>query len=289
MQLRVFQEGFNYAQDGPGNRLVYHLQGCNLRCPWCANPEGLDPAGTLLVQAEWLTEAVCPHHAIREHRLDRSRCASCTPRPCLHERRNQGIRCSARVLTVAALVDQARRSAPLMFDGGGVTLSGGEPTLQFRAVAQLLGQLKAEGFHTALETNGTHPRLPELFPLVDALILDVKHHDDAVLRRVTGVGDAVLRRNLARACAGHGDLRVRIPVVHGFNDAPGDAERFADAFAALPTDRATFECLPFHEYGKIKWAQCGLPYRMGDGALAAGTLEHFQAVFRARNLRVVET
>jgi len=141
-------------------------------------------------------------------------------------------------------------------------------------VAQLLGQLQAEGFHTALETNGTHPRLPELFPLVDALILDVKHHDDAVLRRVTGVGDAVLRRNLARACAGHGDLRVRIPVVHGFNDAPGDAERFADAFAALPTDRATFECLPFHEYGKIKWAQCGLPYRWGRDYVCFHPIEY---------------
>ena len=40
--IRIFQKGFNYSQDGPGNRLVYHLAGCNLRCPWCSNPEGLD-------------------------------------------------------------------------------------------------------------------------------------------------------------------------------------------------------------------------------------------------------
>ena len=39
--LYIFQKGFNYSQDGPGNRLVYHLSGCNLKCPWCSNPEGL--------------------------------------------------------------------------------------------------------------------------------------------------------------------------------------------------------------------------------------------------------
>jgi pyruvate formate lyase activating enzyme len=43
--LRIFQKGFNYDQDGPGNRLVIHMQGCNMRCPWCANPEGLEESG----------------------------------------------------------------------------------------------------------------------------------------------------------------------------------------------------------------------------------------------------
>ncbi len=40
--IYIFQKGFNYSQDGPGNRLVYHLSGCNLKCPWCSNPEGME-------------------------------------------------------------------------------------------------------------------------------------------------------------------------------------------------------------------------------------------------------
>lgn len=52
--IHIFQKGFNYSQDGPGNRLVYHLSGCNLKCPWCSNPEGMEITGastTLTVES----------------------------------------------------------------------------------------------------------------------------------------------------------------------------------------------------------------------------------------------
>ena len=53
-EIHIFQKGFNYSQDGPGNRLVYHLSGCNLKCPWCSNPEGMETtknATTLTVES----------------------------------------------------------------------------------------------------------------------------------------------------------------------------------------------------------------------------------------------
>lgn len=40
--MKIFNKGFNFNQDGPGNRLVYHLSGCNMHCIWCSNPEGID-------------------------------------------------------------------------------------------------------------------------------------------------------------------------------------------------------------------------------------------------------
>ncbi len=43
--MRIFQKGFIFGQDGPGNRLVYHLQSCNMRCIWCSNPGGMASDG----------------------------------------------------------------------------------------------------------------------------------------------------------------------------------------------------------------------------------------------------
>lgn len=39
--MKILQKGFNYSQDGPGNRLVYHLQGCNFVCKWCSNADSI--------------------------------------------------------------------------------------------------------------------------------------------------------------------------------------------------------------------------------------------------------
>ncbi len=57
--MRIFGKGFNFSQDGPGNRLVYHLSGCNMRCPWCSNPEGMDRnAGKEYTVEEILAECI---------------------------------------------------------------------------------------------------------------------------------------------------------------------------------------------------------------------------------------
>ena len=83
--MKIFQKGFNYSQDGDGNRLVYHLQGCNMKCPWCANPEGMKVEGVIVSDEEWLLESICPHHAINGKTVDRTICQSCSRKECVTE------------------------------------------------------------------------------------------------------------------------------------------------------------------------------------------------------------
>ena len=56
--MRIFQKGFNYSQDGPGNRLVYHLQGCNLRCGCCHNPDTWELSGGTKYTSQQIVEKV---------------------------------------------------------------------------------------------------------------------------------------------------------------------------------------------------------------------------------------
>lgn len=242
MELRIFQKGFNYSQDGPGNRLVYHLQGCNLRCPWCANPEGLSVQGG-------------------------------TGYP------------------VEALVQEALRSRAMFFDGGGVTLTGGEATLQFDAAKELLTRLHAEGVSACMETNGCSPRLPELFGLLDTLIMDVKHHDPAVHRAVTGASCAQTFQNIRAALENGQRLALRIPVIGGFNASAEDAEGFARRLTELGVPgRATVELLPYHEYGKSKYGQLGLPYQMtAQARVNQEILQRLTLRLQQAGIRIIHT
>lgn len=242
MELRIFQKGFNYSQDGPGNRLVYHLQGCNLRCPWCSNPEGLALEGGTAVSVE-------------------------------------------------ELLEEAERSSLMFFENGGVTLTGGEVTLQLDAAKEFLTGLKARGISTCIETNGLNPRLPELFPVLDYLIMDVKHYDPAVHRRVTGLPNDVAVQNIRAAFAAGQSTALRIPLIGGFNASEDDARGFAALFSALDiSSHATLELLTYHEYGRSKYESLGLPYQMDSTArITPEALQAFRTILTESGLALIHT
>lgn len=242
MELRIFQRGFNFSQDGPGNRLIYHLQGCNLRCPWCSNPEGLALVG-------------------------------------------------GNVCTIDELLDEVERSKMMFFDGGGVTLTGGEVTMQFDAVKEFLSQLHARGIHTCIETNGLHPRLPELFRMIDLLIMDIKHWNTETHRAVTGLPNGITIQNIEKVLAANQPLALRIPLIGGFNASEDDARGFVSLFDRLGVrGKATVELLPYHEYGKDKYKTLGLDYTMnGTAKITKDTLAAFSGILQSAGYPLTHT
>ena len=234
-------KGFNYSQDGPGNRLVYHLQGCNLHCPWCSNPESMKTV------------------------------------------KYGGI-------SVEDMAKQIVAAEPMFFDGGGVTFTGGEPTHQFEALKKLLVILKEKGISTAIETNGTNPRLPELFELIDFLIMDFKHYDSVKLKEYTGVGNETVIANIKAAFEQRSQLLLRIPLINGFNADRADAEGFARVLShVMKKEGFALEVLSYHEYGKDKWEQNGMSYTMQDAFVSETQFGEFCEILKNNSIRLVRT
>lgn len=299
--MKIFQKGFNYSQDGPGNRLVIHMQGCNMRCPWCANPEGLSTKGVLMTDPEWLVPSLCPHGAVKEagreqtgrqtvYALDRNLCDGCADKSCFRTGRSRGLFWSCTDLPVEKAVQEIIGSSMMFYDGGGVTFTGGECTMQFEELQEALMRLKEAGINTAIESNAAHPRLQELFPYVDELILDCKQTDDARHRAVIGTGNKTVLENIRLAAAQHPSVHVRVPLIGGFNDDPESIRGFLSFFKEIGGGNVSFEVLRYHEYGKKKWAECGMTYTMTEAAkVTPDEVSRFEGMIRACGLRYIKT
>ncbi len=260
-----------------------------MRCPWCSNPEGLSIDGTLMVDEGKLVDAVCPKGAIQNQKIDRTVCLSCHSRDCITKNKNLGICFPCQGYSVESLIGEAQRARSLFYDGGGITLTGGEATLQFEAVKELLIALKAVNINTALETNGTHPRLPELFPLTDTLIMDMKHYDSSIHQKVIGIGNGMIIGNIQKAVREHARTWLRIPLIPGFNDADEDAHQFAKFFKQLSAGEILIEVLAYHEFGKVKWSQCGMEYPFKTDGLPKGRLKEFTDILKQYDLKLIHT
>ncbi|MEI6580360.1 MAG: glycyl-radical enzyme activating protein [Eubacteriales bacterium] len=287
MGIKVIFRGFNFSQDGPGNRLVYHLQGCNLHCPWCSNPESIPENGSLLAKGV-LDDNLCPFGAIKDGVLNRENCETCIEKPCT-KGQNSSLQLSCSDMKIEEVIDEIKRSKKLFFDGGGVTFTGGEPTIQFDALKEVLSRLNDLDINTAVETNGTHIQLPELFELIDFLIIDCKHYNSKVHKKVIRFPNEAILKNIASALEQRSQLLIRIPLIGGFNASKTDAEGFANLFCNLNTENCSFELLRYHEYGKDKWNQCGIEYKMKNASVSDDDLNEFIKVFEAHNLKLVRT
>lgn len=266
--------------DGPGIRTVVFFKGCNQICPWCHNPESLSPRPQVLRKDSLCTRCgrcaqVCPQGAVSHHeggyRTDPAKCVRCGR--CIDLCPSDALMLVGYDRTVDEVVklvckdrDFYRRS------GGGVTFSGGEPAVQSAFLLACLRACREAGIQTAIETNGNYPLelTARLSPLLDYVMIDLKHTDAAKHLRFTGVSNA---QNLAsiQYYLSHNVTDVRVPVIPGFNDTAAELQDILDFARESGAKKVTL--LPYHVFGISKYTNLSIPYSLAQEPLPAASVQ----------------
>lgn len=236
--------------DGPGIRTTVFFKGCNLRCPWCHNPETWSDA----------------------------------PQEVTFEQVRRPIR-FGQMRTVPELMRDILEDADFYAEsGGGVTLSGGEAMLQPYGVRALARALQEENISVYIDTAGDVPW--DSFEMVDAFadgyLYDLKTCDREQMKRVTGGDLDRIVENLSRLLRRKRTVRVRVPLIPGFNADLGTARKMCGLLQEIGA--GTVDLLPFHRLGYEKYLALNIDYPMkdispltdeGTAAIAGVFAQHF--------------
>lgn len=253
------------VHDGPGIRTTVFLKGCQMRCPWCHNPETYRHTPELQIFANRCIGCDTCVKRCKEGAIEvvdgvlmfhRDRCVGCG-------------HCAETCYAGARVVAGAIRSAEEVFkevladrefykSSGGVTISGGEPLVQPEFTRAILELCKQEEIHTTVETNLALPSsvLEPLLPLVDLFFVDIKLFDDAKHKKWTGISNKQTFENLMLLDRHQKPVVVRTPVIAGLNDQPEHIYAIASWLEKLD-NVLRYDLLPYHPLGNGKYTALG--------------------------------
>lgn len=260
------------VHDGPGIRTTVFLKGCPLQCMWCHSPESQRPFPELMYYTNLCNHCnecvtICPTQAQTTdatHKILQSRCTHCGR--CATACYSGALKLVGKYVRVGALLIELQKDASFYLQSqGGITLSGGEPTLQPQFTQALLKACRSQHFHTVIETCGyaTWSIFQKILPHVNLVLYDLKHLNRAQHIQYTGVPNDLILQNLYRLDQTDTHFIIRVPVIPTINDALEDVNALA-TFCGSLHHLKHIELLPYHRLGVSKYQHLDRPYSLLD-------------------------
>ena len=252
--MRIFSQGWSDNKDGPGIRYVIYLKGCNFNCCYCGNPESISPEFEIMHYQDRASQI--PLEKCCSNKLD---CKNCTTFECAKIFRHKQMEVAGENLSISRIMEKIKTMRHLI---DGVTLGGGEPTLQIDEVLELLTELKQNSIHTAIESNASTENYKKILGKVDYLISDLKAGTSETYKAITGVEAGSVRANLRKAAELQKDFLIRIPLITDYNTGNNELLEMRKFLGELLKIRGELQVqtLRLHHAGSVKYRALKKPY-----------------------------
>lgn len=283
--------------DGYGIRTTIFLKGCPLKCIWCCNPEGqcFDPE--LRVIADDCNgcgkcSEVCPEKAISirpegdkfKVDVDRKKCTNCGK--CIDVCYTGALNMYGKWYTVDEMFDIIKGDEQFYSSsGGGVTIGGGEATWYPDFTLNLLRKCKENYINVAVDTCGyvKSEKGMKILEEADLLLYDFKIFDEQEHIKHTGVSNKIIKENLIKLNDMGQDIIIRTPVIPGYSDSDENLKETAEFLSKLKSV-SRVDILPVHEYGKAKYNEIGMEYKLNVSPIPVERQNEILELFKSYGL-----